>query len=75
MFDKDNKAPKFVLTLPVWDKVLSSAKENKSFEINDDVVQEIKKEIIIPKQKSIEDTNNSNCNSIKAFRTFWQIKF
>ncbi|MBQ7285853.1 MAG: divergent polysaccharide deacetylase family protein [Alphaproteobacteria bacterium] len=55
MFDKDNKAPKFVLTLPVWDKVLSSAKENKSFEINDDVVQEIKKEIIIPKQKSIED--------------------
>ena len=39
MFDKDNKSPKFVLSLPSWDKVLASAKENKSFEINDDILK------------------------------------
>lgn len=55
MFDKDNKAPKFVLTLPTWDKVLASAKENKSFEINDDVIQELNEEIFVPKKRSMED--------------------
>lgn len=55
MFDKDNKAPKFILTLPAWDKVQASAKENKSFEIKDDAVQELQAEIITSKKKSMED--------------------
>ncbi|MBQ8662051.1 MAG: divergent polysaccharide deacetylase family protein [Alphaproteobacteria bacterium] len=55
MFDKDNKSPKFVLSLPSWDKVLASAEENKSFEINDDVLQELNEEVELPKKKSMED--------------------
>lgn len=55
MFDKDNKSPKFVLSLPSWDKVLASAEENKSFEINDDVLQELNEEVEQPKKKSMED--------------------
>lgn len=55
MFDKDNKSPKFVLSLPFWDKVLASAEENKSFEINDDVLQELNEEVELPKKKSMED--------------------
>ncbi len=55
MFDKDNKSPKFVLSLPSWDKVLASSKENKSFEINDDVLQELREEVVLPKKKSMED--------------------
>ena len=55
MFDKDNKSPKFVLSLPSWDKVLASAKENKSFEINDDILQELQDDVVIPKRKTMED--------------------
>ena len=55
MFDRNNKIPKFVLTLPDWEKVLASAKENKSFEINDDISQQGKDPSPSHRENTLED--------------------